>query len=278
MGDGDEVPFDKIFKMKEEAEAASQTPDPPPPTPPPPVAPIATPFGPIPTGGQTPKADPATQYQQMQQPDEFREFAEKSGCALGTASTALLAMLAALVLLITYLLVRDDGSEKTANTATTAPTAPAADPDDRPGPPDPSTLPPGAALYRGSAGPIGCIPCDGKFRLLHPTNGGVVADVLGGPGEAGQTMVFATNGTITEFGINLTNADGGKWEFALHANGNAYVASCHIAVGSTQCKTRGLDSAPIKAGDQIAVIVGNPGDPLTQGQFNASWWIVFQPS
>ena len=202
--------------------------------------------------------------------------AEGFGC-LG--KTLALVALAVLLGAIVYgLWPKDDDDKGKAETASPTTAALTTDRDQRIiAPPDPDNLPAGAELYQGSAGPIGCIPCDGKFRFLHPTNGGVVADIVGSAGQASQSMEFAKGGTIEEFGIKLTEADGGNWEFALHANGNAYMASCHVPIGSTQCRTKGLDGTPVKAGDKIAILVGNPGDPFTEGKFSASWWIVFQP-
>lgn len=131
---------------------------------------------------------------------------------------------------------------------------------------------------------MGCIPCDGAFRFLHPSNGGVTTGAVGSAAQTQQSLEITENLKITEFGVKLTGADGGKWEFALHT-GPAYAASCHVPQGSTQCKTDAKVGAPdlpegrvlLKPGDKLAVLVGNPGDPFTEGQFSASWWIVLQP-
>lgn len=278
-------PMDPIIEVGDKAIEASRNPGsvpPLPPPPPPPPPPISAP--PISPGPPEPTPGDMFEARQRETTDELEEMSRRHGCGTTPRMLAAMGVLAVLIAVAAaYVLLGGDDDGKSKSTGAPAPAqeqspTTSSDPNAPISPPDPSTLPPGAVLYQGSAGPIGCVPCDGKFRLLHPTNGGVVADKLGGPAEASQAMAFPTNGTITEFGINLTNADGGKWEFALHANGNTYVASCHIAVGSTRCKTKGVDNAPIKAGDKIAVIVGNPGDPLTQGAFSASWWIVFQSS
>lgn len=132
-------------------------------------------------------------------------------------------------------------------------------------------------VIRGSSGSdvIGCIPCDGKFRVLVPGQAGVL--VSGGPGDPAQSQVAATllnGGTLRNLTVRASASDGGIWAFSFWLNGQWSVPVCKIDgranPGQLTCQDT-VSTATVKSGDRLVLSVGNPGDPITQGRFTVEW-------
>jgi hypothetical protein len=168
-------------------------------------------------------------------------------------------------------------------------------------PPHAADLPAGAILFEGDSGDeIGCIPCDGAFRIMSVEHAGVTLSGAGGPQEISlMSSPLASNGKITRLGVQLSSADGGNWTLNVRCkntetpgscgsptdvpvNASAgkigFALACSVPVGATACVRWDPEvGRVVKAGDQLALAVGNPGKPVTQGHFLMHWWFVFIP-
>lgn len=168
-------------------------------------------------------------------------------------------------------------------------------------PPNVGDLPKGAILFQGVSGAeIGCIPCDGAFRIMSIDGPGVTLSNAGGaPETALLSAPLTADGVITRLGVRLSSADGGNWTLNVRckntdvpgscgspsdATVNAssgttgFALACSVPVGATTCvRWDPEEGRKVKAGDQLALAVGNPGKPFTQGHFTMEWWFVFEP-
>jgi hypothetical protein len=168
-------------------------------------------------------------------------------------------------------------------------------------PPDAASLPPGAVLYQGSSGDeIGCVPCDGLLRMMSVDHPGVVAASPESEQEiALMSAPLASDGIITHLGMRLSAADGGIWainvrcmntstpgscgsptDVAENASAGAigYAMACNVPIGGLTCVRWDPETGRgVRAGDRLALAIGNPGNPSTAGHFTVDWWFVFQP-
>jgi hypothetical protein len=168
-------------------------------------------------------------------------------------------------------------------------------------PPNPADLPAGAILFQGDSGDeIGCIPCDGAFRVMSIEHPGVTLSGAGGPQETAlMSAPLTANGLVTRLGVQLSSADGGKWTLNVRCRSTespgssgsptdvpvnatpgttGYAMACSVPQGATACVNWSPpEGRLVKAGDRLALAVGNPGDPITQGHFTMHWWFVFIP-
>lgn len=168
-------------------------------------------------------------------------------------------------------------------------------------PPALADLPPGSILFHGTSGDeIGCIPCDGLFRIMSVNGPGVTTNGTYAPQDA--TLLSApltADGIVTRLGARLSSADGGNWtlnvgctntetpgscgsptDVAVNASaGKAGAAmACSVPLGATACVRWDPEGGRVvKAGDRFALVVGNPGAPATAGKFTMEWWFVFIP-
>jgi hypothetical protein len=157
-------------------------------------------------------------------------------------------------------------------------------------------LAPGAVLYEGSSGgEIGCIACDGLFRVMSIEKPGVASSAPGGPAEtAALSKPLATDGTIIQLGARVSAPDGGKWTVNVGCRKQAVegscastdtkgigtvspIMACSIPANAPACVRWDGSSSTVKKGDRLVLTIGNPGDPVTQGHFTIDWWFVIQP-
>jgi hypothetical protein len=169
-------------------------------------------------------------------------------------------------------------------------------------PPNPADLSAGAILFQGdSGGEIGCIPCDGAFRIMSLDGPGVTLSGAGGPQETAlMSAPLTTDGVITRLGVQLSIADGGNWTLNVRCRSTevpgscgsptdvpvnatpgttGYAMACSVPLGATACVNWSPpEGRAVKVGDRLALAVGNPGNPFTEGHFTMHWWFVFLPA
>jgi hypothetical protein len=137
------------------------------------------------------------------------------------------------------------------------------------------TVPRVVTLSGGTGGSVlGCIPCDGQARFMGPGRPGVALGL--GAGNAGEARVAAAQpaGTLRNLRVQISAADGGIWSFNVWVNGRQTPLGCAINgrtnPGQTSCDS-GSATQTIQQGDRVSIGVGNPGDPITQGNFRVEW-------
>ena len=169
-------------------------------------------------------------------------------------------------------------------------------------PPDLAAFPKGAVLFQGTSGDeIGCIPCDGAFRIMSIEHPGITLSGAGAPEEVALLSAPLTaDGVVTRLGVRLSSADGGNWTLNVRCKSTetpgscgspsdvpvnatpgtiGFAMACSVPVGATACvRWDPEDGRTVKAGDRLALAVGNPGKPATEGHFTMEWWFVFVPS
>lgn len=144
--------------------------------------------------------------------------------------------------------------------------------------PDPASLPPGDVLVSGtSAGPIGCITCDGQSRFLSLRRPGVVA---GNERRTSVTTIWDQDGTVLEFGANASGPNRGRYGFNLFSGATTYHNGCAMEIGQTSCRQQ--IPKKINAGEALTIIIGEGGTlvdkrPASTGDFTVTWWFVFRP-
>ncbi len=142
------------------------------------------------------------------------------------------------------------------------------------GPPAVSSLPAGAILVKGrSGGPVGYIASDGQFRFMSLKSPGIVT---GSPNSTNTP--WTQDGQVLEFGARLSGANQGRYGVSIYIDGTTYGPGVAIEKGQRRAVTT-FDgtNGPLKAGQQLSIIVGEAGNLDETGENSLQWWFVFQP-
>ena len=122
---------------------------------------------------------------------------------------------------------------------------------------------------------IGCIYCDGHSRWLAPrTNGTVYTGCMPVTFAAGCGETLAQRaesaGTLSGLSVQVSAADAGYWNFRVWVNGASTLIGCDLSPNQTSCADT-THTAPISAGDQVAIGIANPGLAYSQGSVSVTW-------
>lgn len=145
--------------------------------------------------------------------------------------------------------------------------------------PSEDDLPEGAMLFSGSsAGPIGCIPCDGQSRFMSVEADGAV---VGNAAAGSVATTWEEDGQITSFGARLSTPNpGGRYGINFfYADTFEYGPGVAIEVDQQSAEYQWTPSrdGTVHAGRPVVIIVGEGGNTVATGEWSLEWWFVFQP-